>query len=88
MSLFNLLHWQGNGHYENLHWQCHGIAAEMHSAINDGGLAIMTPDDDEGDYFAQILYYLSADGAMIAAEEGASQFQGIFLCPWFLCPKD
>ena len=87
-SLFNLLHWQGNDHYENLHRQCNGIVAEMHGVIKAGGITISNPADDDLDYFAQILYYLSADGAMIAAEEGACSFQGLFPCPWCMGPKD
>ena len=48
-SLFNLLHWQGNDHYENLHRQCHGIVAEMHGVIKAGGITITPPADDDLD---------------------------------------
>jgi hypothetical protein len=57
----------------------------MHSVIRDERIWV-TPPGEEGEEkcFARVKYCLSADGAMIAAEEGACSFQGLFPCPWCL----
>ena len=87
-ALFALLHWQGDDHYANLNRQCSRIVAEIHECIAHGGITVTDSSDEDDDYFAACEYYLSADGAMIAAEEGACSFQGLYPCPWCMCPKD
>ena len=88
-NLCSLLHWQGGDHFENLHRQCALIVGEMEEVIDAEGIWVKANGAEEEDkYFAKVAFKMSADGAMIAAEEGACSFQGLFPCPWCLAPKD